>query len=167
MTTTVSGATALRPSRERLVGPAYRTDDDLAAQRETGAWCVVQHAVARSGGDVFADVLSEAWRPGVAEPIAIHVRPEVQARLVTESRPPQPSGSGTGSPAWPGVPIPLVIDDRIPTAPGYEVHRVPPPPPDRADLRQRRSPSTVSGRVRSGPHSISAEPSPVPRTTTG
>lgn len=67
--------------------------------------------------DVERDILEEAWRPGVAAPVAVHVRPEVHARLRQADRP--GSGERLGSVAG----IPLVLDEEIPSAPGFEVHR--------------------------------------------
>ncbi|MGY1683209.1 hypothetical protein [Geodermatophilus sp. SYSU D01176] len=88
---------------------------------------------ARSGGpaggpgapaDTPGDLLREAWRPGTAEPVAIHVRPELCARLL-RSRRTRPRSCPAAGP-FPPRRIPLLVDDRIPAAPGFEVHRVPP-----------------------------------------
>ncbi len=81
-------------------------------------------AVAGSPADPSGDLLREAWRPGTAEPVAIHVRPELCARLL-RSRRTRPWSCPAPVP-FPSRRIPLVVDDRIPTAPGFEVHRVPP-----------------------------------------
>jgi hypothetical protein len=86
--------------------------------------------------DVSADILAEAWREGTATPAVIHVRPELHARLGSPSeflRPGHPSPiSSTPS----GTGVPLVVDEEIPLAPGFEVHRV---PPDPTPVRDRRS----------------------------
>ena len=34
--------------------------------------------------DALSDILREAWRRGLLRPSAIHVRPEVHARILTE-----------------------------------------------------------------------------------
>ena len=74
--------------------------------------------------DTPGDLLREAWRPGTAEPVAIHVRPELCARLL-RSRRTHPRSFPAPRP-FPPRRIPLVVDDGIPAAPGFEVHRVPP-----------------------------------------
>jgi len=66
---------------------------------------------------MIRDVLSEAWRPGVAEPIAIHIHPGLRTLL------PWPVERSRG----PGPRVPLVVDEGIPAVPGYEIHRAPPP----------------------------------------
>jgi hypothetical protein len=68
---------------------------------------------------VAGDILKEAWRPGVDEPVTIHVRPAVHARLLAEP------GAAARRNAIAGGPrrIPVVVDDEIPAAPGYEIHR--------------------------------------------
>jgi hypothetical protein len=87
--------------------------------------------------DIRGDILAAALRTDAAEPVAVHVRPEVQARmgpgpLALEPTAGNPSGA-VGLPAS----IPVVVDDRLPRTPGYEVHRVAPPAPGGpgADLR--------------------------------
>ncbi len=121
MTTSVSGTTVPTPGQDRRVGPVDHRDDG----RPADSWGVVPH-------DVFADILSEAWRPGAAEPVAIHVRPELQVRLGPELCPVRHSGSVTRHSLPPAARVPLVVDDRIPTIPGYEIHRAPPPAPTEA-----------------------------------
>jgi hypothetical protein len=69
--------------------------------------------------DTRGDILAEALRAGAAEPVAVHVRPELFARLG-----PVPLREVTGLPT-----IPLVVDDQLPRVPGYEVHRAAPPLP--------------------------------------
>ena len=67
-----------------------------------------------SAPDVGADILAEALRPDAAPPVAIHVRPEVRARI----------GAQVGDAAVDRLDgVPLVVDDRIPSDPGYEIHR--------------------------------------------
>ena len=66
-----------------------------------------------SAPDVAADILAEALRPDAAPPVAIHVRPEIQARIRAQA--------GDAADRLDG--IPLVVDDRIPSDPGYEIHR--------------------------------------------
>jgi hypothetical protein len=74
--------------------------------------------------DIRRDILAAALRWDAADPVAVHVRPEVRARMGPGplSRPPR---TGTGQ----GDDIPVVVDDQLPRAPGYEVHRVAPPAP--------------------------------------
>ncbi|MGY1739587.1 MULTISPECIES: hypothetical protein [unclassified Blastococcus] len=69
--------------------------------------------------DTRGDILAAALRPGAAQPVAVHVRPEVRARLGAWPPPP-----GSGLPEG----IRLVVDDRLPRSPGYEVHRAAPAP---------------------------------------
>jgi hypothetical protein len=73
-----------------------------------------------ASADIEADILSEAWRSGVGEPVSIHIRPAVYARLVSEMHSSRAEGSRVAAR------IPFVIDDRIPSAPGYEIHRAVP-----------------------------------------
>jgi hypothetical protein len=97
-------------------------------------------------GDVSADILREAWRPGTAEPVVVHVRPELGARLVESGRARNRGCAATGS-RRPCRPIPVLVDDQIPAAPGFEVHRAPPPGPGvGADVPGSRMP--VSGPAR-------------------
>ena len=70
--------------------------------------------------DIEADILTEAWRKGVGEPVSIHIRPAVYARMVTETH------SSRAQESRVAARIPFVIDDRIPSAPGYEIHRAAP-----------------------------------------
>jgi hypothetical protein len=72
------------------------------------------------------DILAEAWRPGTAEPVAVHVRPEVLARLRAHTIIDRSSGAWRDGPRPPAARLPLVVDDRIPAAPGYEIHRASP-----------------------------------------
>jgi hypothetical protein len=73
--------------------------------------------------DALSDILSEAWRRGLLPPSAIHVRPEVHARILTGMtvavRTRAIDGGGIGDPHR----LPLVIDDTLPACPGYEIHR--------------------------------------------
>ena len=93
--------------------------------------------VRKSPADASGDILREAWRPKTAEPVAIHVRPELCARLVA-ARDARPRRSPEPGPLPPRRSIPLVVDDRIPTSPGFEVHRAAPGAagvdPDRLEL---------------------------------
>jgi hypothetical protein len=76
--------------------------------------------------DPVGDVLAVAWRPGVAEPREIRVRPELyglllaeldpEARAVVEAR------RAIGFPAA----VRLVVDPDLPTTPGFEVVRAGP-----------------------------------------
>jgi hypothetical protein len=75
-----------------------------------------------SSADFEADILSEAWRPGVGEPVTIHIRPALYARMRAATRSTcRQEGRCRGA-----AHIPIVIDDRIPSAPGYEIHRAVP-----------------------------------------
>jgi hypothetical protein len=68
--------------------------------------------------DMSADILREARRPDAAEPVSVHVRPEVHAVICQELG----ADPATGTvPAWNG--IRLVVDDSIPAVPGFEIHR--------------------------------------------
>ncbi len=69
--------------------------------------------------DIPGVIPAEAWRPGVAEPVAIHVRPELHARLRSPGTPDHGTAHET-------IGIPVVIDQAIPAAPGYEIHRAGP-----------------------------------------
>jgi hypothetical protein len=86
-----------------------------------------------SRADLSGDILSEAFRPGAAAPVAIHIRSELHARLPGQTSTTRRSPVEEGSALRP-TDIPLIIDDRIPTAPGYEVHRASPPAVDRCHL---------------------------------
>lgn len=68
--------------------------------------------------DVRGDILAAALRSDAAAPLVVHVRPEVHARMGSGPLSADPTGQGTC--------IPVVVDDELPRAPGYEVHRVPP-----------------------------------------
>ncbi len=72
-----------------------------------------------SPSDIPGVILAEAWRPGVAEPVAIHVRPELHARLHSPGTWDQGTMDQT-------IGIPVVVDPAIPAAPGYEIHRAKP-----------------------------------------
>ena len=76
--------------------------------------------------DPVGDILAAAWRPAVAEPREIRVRPELcqcilaeldpVARALVEER------GLLGSP----VAIPLVVDAALPAFPGFEIARARP-----------------------------------------
>ena len=85
--------------------------------------------------DVRGDILAAALRSDAAAPLVVHVRPEVHARMGSGPLSADPTGQGTC--------IPVVVDDELPRAPGYEVHRVPPAsssPPLRPAARDRGGP---------------------------
>ena len=67
-----------------------------------------------SAPDIGADILAEALRPDAAPPVAIHVRPEIEAHIRVQA-------GDAAADRLAG--IPLVVDDRIPSDPGYEIHR--------------------------------------------
>jgi hypothetical protein len=79
--------------------------------------------------DIRGDILAVALLAGAAEPVVVHVRPEVHARIGPGPLCPDPTvrdqRAATGRP----ISIPLVVDDQLPRTPGYEVHRVAPPEP--------------------------------------
>jgi hypothetical protein len=79
--------------------------------------------------DIRSDILAAAMRSDAAEPVAIHVRPEMLARMGTQPLGSDPTGA-TGSDTT-NLPtgILLVVDDRLPRTPGYEVYRVAPQAP--------------------------------------
>jgi hypothetical protein len=70
---------------------------------------------------ICGDLLAEAARPDAAEPVAIHVRSALHALICRQSG----STGAVLSAAGPAGPteIRLVVDDELPAAPGYEVHR--------------------------------------------
>ena len=72
-------------------------------------------------GDIEADILTEACRPGVGEPLKIHIRPTIYARMLAETRSPCSHDR-----CQEGDDIPFVIDDGIPPTPGYEIRRAAP-----------------------------------------
>lgn len=73
--------------------------------------------------DALGDILRQAWRPGVAQPTAIHVRPEVWtrmlARMTTAVRALALGAGCIGDPQR----LPLIVDDVLPCYPGFEIHR--------------------------------------------
>lgn len=80
--------------------------------------------------DTPQDILSEAWRDGAAEPVSIHVRPELHARLLAQ-RGCTPLRVVPQDEVRPRARLSVVIDEEIPIAPGYEIHRAPPRAPNR------------------------------------
>ena len=74
--------------------------------------------------DIRGDILAAALRSDAAAPLVVHVRPEVHARMGT-----RPLCAEPAAPAGQGTSIPVVVDDQLPRAPGYEIHRVPPAAP--------------------------------------
>ena len=100
------------------------------------------HTVAgasRLRGDLRGDILTEAYRPDAAAPVAIHVRPELADLLRAE-----PAGHR------PPTPLPLVVDADLPASPGYEVHREPPGAEPALELEEAASSRARVGR-RVGP----------------
>jgi hypothetical protein len=83
---------------------------------------------------LYCDILAEAWRPGAAEPIAVHVTPG----MLTRMRGGSPSADGGAGAGLLVRGLPLVADERVPDAPGYEVHRAPPARPPRPTGRPQR-----------------------------
>jgi hypothetical protein len=61
--------------------------------------------------DICGDLIREALRADAAEPVVIHVRPEIQARVS--------QGAGATGIRW-------AVDAHIPASPGYEIHRAAP-----------------------------------------
>lgn len=82
--------------------------------------------VIRPAGSTVGDILTEAWRPGTVEPVAIHIRPEVYARMLAQMTP--LARDATREHRTLGYPdgIPLLVDGDLPPFPGFEVHRRPP-----------------------------------------
>jgi hypothetical protein len=74
--------------------------------------------------DAAGDIAHQAWRPGAAAPRSIHVRPELHRRIAVQAREHRATCVSPGLGALCGVP--LVVDDELPTFPGFEIHRVPP-----------------------------------------
>lgn len=77
-----------------------------------------------SSPDIERDILAEAWRPEAGEPVSIHIRAAVHARMLAEAHLRKAAAIGSADAGRPAR-LPFVIDDEIPVAPGYEVHRVP------------------------------------------
>jgi hypothetical protein len=71
--------------------------------------------------DIVGDLLAEALRPAAAEPVAIHIRPELHALICRQADAAPAPRSSHGDGRLRGVPI--VVDDSIPATPGYEIHR--------------------------------------------
>ena len=74
--------------------------------------------------DIAGDILATARQPGLTEPVAVHVRPELAA-LIADGRD-GPTPTETGDLVVRSAGIPFVVDDEIPGFPGFEVHRAPP-----------------------------------------
>ncbi len=106
-------------------GAAYATDEERETRRRTGPVSAAVPQDPWSRADTSDDILTEAWRSGVAEPVAIHVRPEVHARLRAQAGLSRPPAALDADPVR-RAGIPFVIDEQIPIAPGYEIHRIPP-----------------------------------------
>ena len=72
--------------------------------------------------NICGDLLAEALRPDAARPVAIHVRSALLA-LISGQR----GSTGTAlvargaAPGWTEVRV--VVDDQLPSVPGYEIHR--------------------------------------------
>lgn len=67
--------------------------------------------------DPLGDLYAQTWRADRADPTAVHLRPEVYARLHAQR---------------PNIVEPchlwgltLVVDERLPAYPGFEIHRTP------------------------------------------
>lgn len=75
--------------------------------------------------DIWGDILSAAWRPDADEPVAIHIRPEVEALLLPHREPPALPARTDGV-LERLARVPVVVDDGIPDFPGFEVHRAVP-----------------------------------------
>ena len=74
--------------------------------------------------DIAGDILAAARTPGLTEPVAVHVRPELLARMRDGGDDPTPIATGHLVARSAG--IPFLADDEIPEFPGFEVHRAPP-----------------------------------------
>jgi hypothetical protein len=152
------------PGRHRIRAACAPEDDPDVRRRAASPSAAVPRAAGTRTG-TSGDILAEAWRPGVAEPVAVHVRPEVLARLLV-----QPSSTSTPGPAGEGSlrplgRVPVVIDDGIPMAPGYEIHRAPPTPRgDRPGSGERRLNHGISasGTAPTPPRRPAADPPPEP-----
>lgn len=91
------------------------------AQVAGGAPTAVPQSTAST--DAEADILAEACRPGMGEPVTIHVRPAVYERMLADARRVRPRDPRAGGAS---TRVPFVVDDSIPAAPGYEIHRAAP-----------------------------------------
>jgi hypothetical protein len=69
--------------------------------------------------DIPRDILDAAWSPDLPPPSAIHIRPELHARMLAAV----PSPRSDEDAARPALDVPLIVDDQIPASPGYEIHR--------------------------------------------
>ena len=69
--------------------------------------------------DLPGDILDAAWTPGLPAPTAIHIRPELHARMTSVIPSPRTGTDLAGS----TPDVPFVVDDQIPASPGYEIHR--------------------------------------------
>jgi hypothetical protein len=87
--------------------------------------------------DVIGDILAEASRPAAAEPVAIHVRPEIHELIHRQEQTRRCALAGAG--------LRLVVDQEIPAVPGYEIHRA--APPDRAAAVAGCRPARTRGTV--------------------
>jgi hypothetical protein len=75
--------------------------------------------------DIWGDILSAAWRPDVVEPVAIHIRPELHAQLLQHREVSALPGRAGGL-LERSARVPVVIDEEIPSFPGFEIHRARP-----------------------------------------
>ena len=96
----------------------YEPPKTSAGQRRSGADRTLADLVP---GDIEADILTEACRPGVGDPLMIHIRPAIYARMLAETR-----SAWSHDRCREGEHIPFVIDDDIPSTPGYEIRRAAP-----------------------------------------
>ena len=74
--------------------------------------------------DIAGDILAVARQPGLTEPVAVHVRPELLARMCADGDEAMPTATPDEVARSAG--IPFVVDDELPGVPGFEVHRAPP-----------------------------------------
>jgi hypothetical protein len=111
-----------RPAGGKMTPSTSRYASRVKPARVSDGAAPLPPARVWSSADVEADILSEACRPGVGEPVTIHIRPAVYARMLAERR---PAGRQEGLPRE-ATRVPFVIDDGIPSAPGYEIHRAVP-----------------------------------------
>lgn len=80
--------------------------------------------------DPAGDIARQAFRPDAAEPRVIHVRPELHRLIAAHVRAELEDRLRGGGALFAPSPrvwgVPLIVDDRLPIYPGFEIHRVRP-----------------------------------------
>ena len=92
---------------------------------------VTTHPTHWARPDTAGDLLAIARTPGLAPPSAIHVRPELYARLLAQSDPATHTALGDRRALGEVSGIPLVVAPSLPSFPGFEVPPAGPGAPGR------------------------------------